>query len=266
VTEDPRLAALLELALQGRPERVTSFLLANEPAESREEAATVADALASLAVALPAVSPTRTASGSDPLKSRIVASLASKPKPRAAVLVLDMLNDHLTPGSSLEVPRAREIVPAVSARLAAARATGVPVVYVVDRHDPDDPDLDAWTTHNVKGSKGAEVWPALAPEAGDTVVTKPTYSAFVRSSLDAVLDALAVDTLVLTGCLTEIGIAATAMDALQRGYAVEIPPDTQAGTGPLAEGAVMMTLSLMPPFGPARRDRLERVASTREAR
>jgi nicotinamidase/pyrazinamidase len=256
VTEDPRQAALLDLLLQGRPDRVTSFLLAAEPPEAREEAGKIADALTALAVALP---PVPVDARSEALKARILSSLGGARKARTAVLVLDMLNDHLTPGSSMEVPRAREIVPAVVARLDAARAAGVPVVYVVDQHELDDPELDLWTTHNVAGSKGGEVWPPLAPKQGDTIVTKPTYSAFARSRLDAVLDELAVDTLVLTGCLTEIGIMATAMDALQRGYDVHVPPDAQAGSGPIAEGSTLKTLSLLPPFAPARRERLAQV-------
>jgi nicotinamidase/pyrazinamidase len=256
VTEDPRQAALLDVVLQGRPDRVTSFVLAAEAPETRAEAARVADAVATLAVAL---SPDDDATANAALKARIMKSLAGARKPRTAILVIDMLNDHLTPGSSVEVPRARDIVPAVAARLDAARAAGLPVVYIVDQHDPDDADLDLWTTHNVAGTKGGEVWPALGPKDGDTIVTKPTYSAFAASDLDKVLDRLAVDTLVLTGCLTEVGIMATAMDALQRGYAVEIPPDAQAGSSPVAEGVSLMTLSLLPPFAPARNARLARL-------
>jgi nicotinamidase-related amidase len=193
------------------------------------------------------------------LKERVLGTLEERAKSRAALLVIDMLNDHLTPGGSVEVPRARDIVPALVARLDAARAGDIPVVYIVDRHDPDDLDFEAWTTHNVAGSSGAEVWPPLAPHPGDRVVPKATYSAFVGSELGAVLTELAVDTLVLTGCLTEIGIMATASDALQRGYAVEVPPDSQAGLGPAGEGATMAALSLMAPYGPARRELLERV-------
>jgi nicotinamidase-related amidase len=253
VTEDPRQAALLDLLLRVRPERVVTLLLGNEGAETKAEAAKMVNALAVLAMALPAEDP------SAQLRERILRSLEERPKPRAALLVIDMLNDHLTPGGSVEVPRARDIVPALAARLDEARAAGVPVVYVVDRHDPDDSDLDAWTTHNIAGSKGAEVWPPLEPKPGDRVVPKATYSAFVGSELDTVLAELAVDTLVLTGCLTEIGIMATASDALQRGYAVEVPPDSQAGLGPLGEGATMAALSVMAPYGPARRERLSRV-------
>ena len=125
------------------------------------------------------------------------------------------------------------------------------------RYRTGDPDLDEWTTHNVRGTSGAEVWPALAPQPGDRVVKKPTYSGFTGSNLQAVLDELKVDTLVVTGCLTEIGIVATATDALQRGFQVEVPPDAQAGASPLAEAAALASLSVMPPYGAARRERLK---------
>jgi nicotinamidase-related amidase len=171
-----------------------------------------------------------------------------------------MIHDHLDPGTLLEVPRARMVVPALKQRLEAARARGVPVVYIVDEHDPDDPDLDAWGTHAVRGTKGTEVWDEIAPAPGDRIVKKASYSAFFESQLGNVLEELGVDTLVLTGCLTEIGIMATATDAMQRGYSVEVPPDAQAGSCPEAEAATMGTLSVMAPFGPARKARLDRLA------
>ena len=269
LTEDPRQAAiddLLALVLQARPERITSFVLGTVGAELQGEAKKIADAVATLALALPPEPLPRDAAGHDPLKARILASLAGASKPRTALLVIDMQNDNLAPGSSVEIPRARDIVPAVAARLARARAEGVPVVYVIDQHEPDDPDLDAWTTHNVIGTPGAQVWPALAPEVGDRQVTKSTYSAFTGSKLDETLEALGIDTLVLTGCVTEVGVMATAMDALQRGYAVEVPPDSQAGTSALAEGVAMTTLTMLPPYGAARRQRLAAVHARMTAR
>jgi nicotinamidase-related amidase len=238
---------------------VTTFLLDSEDASTRQEAGKVADALASLAVALPE------APQAPALRDRILHTLTHRARPRAALLVIDMLNDHLTPGSSMEVPRARDIVPALAERISLARTAGIPIVYVVDSHDPDDPDLDEWTTHNVAGTPGAEVWPPLAPKPGDKIVPKATYSGFVGSTLGAVLDELRVDTLVLTGCLTEIGMMATASDALQRGFAVEVPADSQAGSGEVAENVAMATLSIMPPYGAARRSRLAWLASAAPA-
>ena len=112
----------------------------------------------------------------------------------------------------------------------------------------------------MKGTSGQDVWDDLAPQSGDRIVKKPSYSAFYQSDLQNVLDELKVDTLVLTGCLTEIGIMATATDAMQQGFAVEVPADSQAGTCVELETAAMGTLSIMAPFGPARKKRLEQLA------
>ena len=43
---------------------------------------------------------------------------------------------------------------------------------------------------------------------------------------------------------------ATAVDALQRGYVVTIPPDSQAGLNEMAEQMTLLTLSAMPPYDP----------------
>jgi nicotinamidase/pyrazinamidase len=193
------------------------------------------------------------------LRAKIVDSLSRRTVRRALVIV-DMINDHLTPGALLEVPRARGVVPALKKRIEEARAAGVPVVYVVDEHEPDDPDLDAWGTHAVKGTSGTEVWEELAPRPGDRIVKKPSYSAFFESNLGSVLDEMKVDTLVLTGCLTELGLMATATDAMQQGFAVEVPADSQAGSCVELEMAALGTMNVMAPFGPSRKKRLERLA------
>ena len=86
-------------------------------------------------------------------------------------------------------------------------------------------------------------------------------SGFVRSDLDAVLGELRVDTLVLTGCATEVQLFTTATDALQRGYAVEVPVDSQAGSGPGVEHATLSILSALAPYEPARREVLARAAA-----
>jgi nicotinamidase-related amidase len=258
---DPReelAAAVAEFVLAGRHDRLEqAYLGAQGPAaatavgRARETLAAVAAALA------PEAPPT-------PLRDRIMATLAAKAaaakQKRSALLVVDMIRDHLEPGKPLEVPRAREIVGALSKRLDDARAAGVPVVYVVDEHDPDDSDLESWGAHAVKGSTGVEVWPALAPKPGDRVVNKPSYSAFFDTNLGAVLDELRVDSLVLTGCLTEIGLMATATDALQRGFDVEVPPDSQAGSSAEMEVASLAAMTVMTPYGPARKKRLEHLA------
>ena len=121
--------------------------------------------------------------------------------------------------------------------------------------------VEGWGAHAIRGSEGTEVWPGVAPHGGDRIVKKSTYSAFTGSELGRVLDDLRIDTIVLTGCLTEIGILATATEALQRGFVVEVPADVQAGSNEMTERVALGVLAIMPPYGPARRARLEALAA-----
>lgn len=252
---DEATAELLAVYFTARHPRLEGALLELSAPEVVAGYAEVRETLAWLGRGFPPEAP------SSSVRARLLRTLSAKATPRAALVVLDMLVDHLTPGAPLEVPRARLVVPALRARLEAARAAGVPVVYLVDEHAPDDDDLAGWGAHNIAGTGGNDVWPALAPLAGDHVVKKPTYSGFVGSRLEALLDDLKIDSLLLTGCLTEIGLMATATDALQRGYAIEVPPDCQAGLAePLEQGA-MAAMRLMAPYGPARKARLARLAA-----
>jgi nicotinamidase-related amidase len=258
VFSEEAVAELVGLALAVRHDRVIDAHWATQPQHVRTAVRETVEAMAALAYCQEPEPP------SAALRERILASARAKQRPaKKALVVIDMINDHLTPGCPLEVPRAREIVTALKTRIAEARAANVPVIYVVDEHEPGDEDLDTWGTHALKGSHGSEVWDELAPNPEDHVVGKPTYSAFVRSNLEQVLDTLGVDTLELTGCLTELGMLATATDAMQRGFQVEIPVATQAGSTPEAEQAAMGIARFMAPYGPARKERLARQASAR---
>jgi nicotinamidase/pyrazinamidase len=257
MTDENTLADLLAFVLAGRPERLTQVAVAQMPPEQRVAVGAVTEGIALLAGAEEPVEP------SDALRARILATTQARlaRRPRRALLVCDMLVDHLTPGRPLEVPRARAIVPAVAKRIDDARAAGVPVVYILDQHEADDPELVEWGAHALAGTEGAEVWPPLAPKPGDKIVTKPTYSSFFASTLEQVLDELAVDTLVMTGCATEVQLLTTATDALQRGFDVELPPDTQAGYSDPGERFAMGVLAALVPYAPARKVRLERIAA-----
>lgn len=250
------LAEGLEFVFAGRPDHVAQAYLATQPAEVRRALGELTNAMALLGLAEAPRAP------SPGLRGRILATLAAKAPARKALVVVDMIVDYLTPGRPMEVPRARAVLPAVKARIDAARAQGVPVVFTVDRHEADDPDLDLWCQHAVAGTEGSEVWPELGAAASDPVVGHPTYSAFSRSSLDEVLRGLGVDTLVMAGCLTELQIFTTATDALQRGYAVEVAEGCHGGGSEVAEQSAVNMLRMLKPYGPARRDLLASVNAT----
>jgi nicotinamidase-related amidase len=229
------------MLLAGTPDRVADFMAG----AARAELDACRETLAMVGFALEPVRP------SEALRGRLAGALAALPGRSAstALVVMDMLKDHLTPGSVLEVPRAREIIPAVRARIDQARAAGSPVFFLVDHHEAGDPELEDWSQHNI-GSPLEDLWPELGPVAPVEVVTHRTYSGFYGSTLDQALRSRGVERLVLTGCVTEIHLFATATDALQRGYSVEVPPECQAGSDPMVEQVILGTLALLRPVRP----------------
>lgn len=236
---------LLEMILAGTPAAAVDAVTAEHPA-LRVELDALRESVAMVGLSLAPVAP------SAELRGHVEHRVASTPRraPRRALVVTDMLNDHLTPGRPLEVPRARRIVPALRARIAQARRDRVPVVYLCDRHAADDPELEQWGAHNVEGTDGCEVVDALRPEPGDALVTHRAYSGFYDTALDATLRGLGVDTLVLTGCTTDLIMLFTAGDAMMRGYRVEVPADCHAGSSEAAERMALATLSAMRPIAP----------------
>ncbi|MCX6354712.1 MAG: cysteine hydrolase [Candidatus Aureabacteria bacterium] len=146
-----------------------------------------------------------------------------------ALLVIDMLDDFVLKGSPLEVPRARRIISNIKKRIARATREQVPIIYVCDKHRKDDPEFNVWPKHAVNGAPGSEIISELKPRSRDYIVDKTTYSAFYRSKLEKLLKKLGTRKIVLTGVVTEICILYTAVDALMRGFQVEVPEDCVAG-------------------------------------
>ena len=132
------------------------------------------------------------------------------------------------------MPDTEKILPRVAEEIAEARHRGEPVVYLCDAHAPDDPEFRrmGWPPHAVRGTPGAQIVPALRPDPDDAVVEKTTYSGFHASRLEQVLRERGVDTLRLTGCVTNICVLYTAAEAAMRGYDVEVVADAVAGLDP----------------------------------
>jgi nicotinamidase-related amidase len=123
---------------------------------------------------------------------------------RTALLVMDVQEGVVQRlGNDAMVDR-------VAAAIEAARAAGVRVIYVQVGFRAGYPEA---SPHNKSFSAIAEsgqfiegesvgVYGAVAPQAGDTIVTKRRVSAFAGSDLDVVLRAGEIGSLVLTGIAT----------------------------------------------------------------
>ncbi len=150
---------------------------------------------------------------------------------KEALLIMDMLNDFVLPGASLEVPDTRKIIPVIRKEIDRARAMGNPVIYVCDAHAPDDKEFRkfGWPAHGVKGTRGSEVIEELKPAPGDLVILKDTYTGFYGTRLDETLKSLGVDSIRLTGCVTHICILFTAMEGVMLDYQVTVVENGVAG-------------------------------------
>jgi hypothetical protein len=74
--------------------------------------------------------------------------------------------------------RAQRIVPCVKRLLTEARKNGMPAIFLRDAHRKGDKELEVWGEHAMKGTKGSEIIPEIAPQNGDYV--------FLRAIDDAI--------------------------------------------------------------------------------
>lgn len=156
-------------------------------------------------------------------------------KTRAAVLVVDMLNEFCKPGGAMMLPGAEKLFPAQRAVLAAARENDVAVIWIIDSHRESLRRDREWlkrSPHCVEGSWGAEVIADLEPRAEEMRVYKHRYSGFFQTDLDLVLKDHRCDQLILFGVVTNICVRSTVHDAFFNGYMVIVPEDCCAATGP----------------------------------
>ena len=140
---------------------------------------------------------------------------------RSALLVIDMLNDYLSPGGLVVCERCRAIIPGIAGCIAFARARGLLVVYVnTALRDTRDVLARRWGLHAVAGSWGAAVVDGLAPAAGDVVVSKRGYNGFHATDLDRTLRSAGIGEVVVSGIHTHVCVLLTAVAAFENGYAV----------------------------------------------
>lgn len=162
---------------------------------------------------------------------------------RTALLVIDMQLYFMAPGMAAEVPTAREIVPNINRLAAALRQAGGQVVWVTSTFDESI--LEHWSvlldlfsgerrhamfTNLCQGGAGHPLWPELVVEPQDWSVEKNRFSAFIQgaSDLEQRLRDAAIDTVIITGTLTDICCESTARDAMMLNFKPIVITDANA--------------------------------------
>lgn len=147
-----------------------------------------------------------------------------------ALLVMDV-----QPGVVERVPESAAYVERVTEVVRAARARGVPVIYVVVAFRPGMPEVSARNQsfgvlkqHKLDWLVDAR--PVIAPEGSEVVVTKRRVSAFSGSDLEVVLRAGEIRHMVLCGIATSGVVLSTLREAADKDYRLTVLADLCADT------------------------------------
>ncbi|MEO0093488.1 MAG: isochorismatase family protein [candidate division WOR-3 bacterium] len=160
---------------------------------------------------------------------------------KTVLLVVDMQNDFINKGSAVYTPMAEAILPNLKKLIVLCRRLKIPVIYTAHCHQ--EPKMDGGMTAEwwpelknkkvlVAGTKGAEIYPAIAPKSNEKIIFKHRYSAFYNTELEIILRGLGVTDLIISGVMTNICCESTARDAFFRDFRVFFLAD---GTGSVDE-------------------------------
>jgi ureidoacrylate peracid hydrolase len=162
---------------------------------------------------------------------------------RTALVVVDMQNYFVAEGFPLEVPLARSIVPNINRLARALRAAGGIVVWVqttatgaleywanYHKHMLTPERSQTRLAHLDENADGFALYPRLEPLPTDLRVKKTKYSAFIpgSSDIEARLRSRGIESLLITGTLTNVCCESTARDAMMLDYRVIMVADGNA--------------------------------------
>jgi nicotinamidase-related amidase len=156
---------------------------------------------------------------------------------KTALLFFDILNGYVpTP----EPGKQRVLKPWIqnAVRLAkAGRAAGLPVFFAKGNHRPDNATtallltdtnnaLTPWPNgevskpkmHVTAGDKSSDVLADLEPRPDDYYIVKYRWSAFYKTYLDLALRSRGIDTVILSGGSTDVGVTSTLYSARDMDY------------------------------------------------
>jgi ureidoacrylate peracid hydrolase len=190
--------------------------------------------------------------------------LPTRPEPlsialeRTAVLLIDMQNAFASPGGMLDLAGI-DVGPAgqavMNARVLAdaARAAGIPVIYLVMGYTADQSNAGGEESPNPRkelalclmrerpelrgklltyGTWDFQIVDALTPHPGELVITKPRYSGFIDTSLDAELRSRGIRTLLMAGIASNVCVESTLRDAYFHEYWPVMIEDATMPAGP----------------------------------
>lgn len=161
-----------------------------------------------------------------------------------AMLFFDILNGYYHRAEQTTKLRLKPMVDNAVRLMRAARESGMPIFFAKGNHRPDDAtsclvltdtdvNLKRWPNGNitkgrhlcVAGDSSSDVIPELDPHPDDYYIPKYRRSAFYQTYFDLALRARGIETLIISGTDTDVGIAATVFAARDLDYNMIIARD-----------------------------------------
>jgi nicotinamidase-related amidase len=179
-----------------------------------------------------------------------------------ALIVVDMQNDFVRVGAPLEVPDARETIDVHLELLKWFRGRNRPVVFTRFIAGPSPTLVWEWSPQiappvcccwpgfkraygDIEGERDCvAVIDELAPLPGEAQLDKYGYNAFHRTSLSDRLNAQGVNTVLITGTVTQICVEDTARGAFHEGFQAAVISDAVSSYAPELQRASLQTLSM----------------------
>ena len=163
---------------------------------------------------------------------------------KTAMLFFDILNGYV-PEPGAGKPRVLKPWIQNAVRLGkAARAAGLPVFFAKGNHRPDNAttallltdtnnSLTPWPNgevtktkmHVIAGDKSSDVLADLEPKADDYYIVKYRWSAFHQTYLDLALRARGIDTIIVSGGSTDVGVTSTLYSGRDLDYNMIVASD-----------------------------------------
>ncbi|WP_067819457.1 isochorismatase family cysteine hydrolase [Actinomadura kijaniata] len=166
---------------------------------------------------------------------------------RTALVVIDMVPFFVTAN-----PHGRAIVPNIARLAAALRPAGGTVAWVLPAPGERLPAREeffgprVYEIHRACGGEGPpadRLWPGLTPHPADILAEKTAPSAFFpgRGPLPDLLDARGIDTVLITGTITNVCCESSARDAATLGYRTVMVADANAARTDAEHNATLHT-------------------------
>lgn len=180
----------------------------------------------------------------------------------SALLIVDMQNDFVRVGAPLEVPDARKTIRSNKALIESFRKRNLPVIYTKFISHPhyyilwdwspqcQPPTKCCWKGHerfysDINATRDCTaIIDELQPEANDIIIEKFGYGAFHGTDLASTIRSFGLNSVVITGTVTQICVEETAREAFHHGFRATVAEDAVSSFAPDLHAAALKNFAM----------------------